>query len=113
MGYAYGSDIERVALFLIELLQEKGSVSYDFFYDGTDETMLKLNKAIGFSDDDEESIVYVDLTIYELKEMGIIETEQLSEKLPDDEFNFRIRLTDVGKEFVKSRKKLVFKDIEL
>ena len=113
MGYAYGSTTGDVAMVLVKLLHDIGEIGFDYFYDGTDETMLRLNKAIGFPDDDEQSIVYVDLAIYELKEMEIIETEQINEKLPDDEFNFRIRLTEYGKKWAKEGKKLKFKDVYL
>jgi len=113
MGYVYGSDIERVALYLIELLQEKGSVSYDFFYDGTDETHEKLNKRLGFSNEgDQIAEALLDFAIFDLKGMGIVKTIQLKSKLADGEFNYRTTLTNEGKEIIKSGKKLEFRDFE-
>lgn len=113
MGYVSKNVVEHVALFIIELLKEKEHVDFDFFYDDTAETLVKLNKALKYPEEDVESVVLVDIAISELEDMGIVETEQLSSKLADDEFNYRTRLTDEGKEIIKSGKKLEFRDLDL
>ncbi len=113
MGYVSKSRVEHVALFLIELLKEKGSVDFDYFYDGTDETEMKLNKALEYPKDDEESVILMDIAISELEDMGIVETKQLSSKLADDEFNYRTRLTYEGEKIIKSGQKMEFRDLDL
>lgn len=115
MGYAYKENIEMAALHLIKILNEKGQVDFDFFYDGRDITQHNLNNALGFSEErgEAESVAHMDIAIAELESMGIIKTHQLESKLIDDEFNFRISFTDKGKEIIKSGKRLEFVDLDL
>ena len=112
MGYVHGSEVARVAIILLKFLKEVGEITFDHFYDGTDETMKEFNSLFDFPEDDDESIVYLDFAIDVLTKLGMIETEQLNEKLADDEPNFRIRNTEKGGVFAWSGQELIIKDFE-
>jgi len=70
--------IEKAAMYLLSILQEKGQIDYDFFYGGEEKTLLQLIKGIGITKEDAEHYVAeapIDCAAYELEEQEIVEIE--------------------------------------
>jgi hypothetical protein len=98
----YDTTASSVAMALLNFVNGVKEITFDHFYDGTDKTALESNRNLGSHSYDDEFYYYLDHAIYVLKELGMIETEQLKEKLADDELNFRIKITEKGEEFALS-----------
>jgi len=62
MGYRPAHLIEKAAMYLLRILQEKGQIDYDFFYDGEERTLLQLIEGIGIIEEDAEHYVAEALT---------------------------------------------------
>ncbi len=52
----------------------------------------------------------VDTAVFQLKKFGIVQTEQLSEKLMDGEPDYSIRLTSHGRKFINNRGEIPYHD---
>jgi hypothetical protein len=116
MGYFYKDQIEKAGLYLLDILDKKHQVSYDYFYDGTNEKHYHLVEAIGINDNetDETSAVEIllDIAVIELNEFGIVSITQLESKLADGELNYQIKLTDKGRNIIRNNKKIDFYSTE-
>lgn len=111
MGYLYKHQQEKASKYIFECLKGKDYLDFDFFYDGTEKTGQKNIEALGGEYDNATAII--DITIIQLNSMGVIEIEELEEKLADGEYNFRIRLTEKGKRVLNNEIKLEFRDLDL
>lgn len=55
----------------------------------------------------------MDNAVYQLERGGLVTTRQTGEKLADDEPAYDIELTEEGRKFIKSRKKFLYRDMDL
>ena len=118
MGHAYENDIESAGLYLLGLLKAETAVRYSRFYDGTDETQEDLIRGMGFDPEGEAYVpdcpeVFMDVAVGQLEEGGVVRTEQLPELLADETNDYRIELTDEGREFLERGDRLVFRSVDL
>jgi hypothetical protein len=111
MGFLYKHQQEQASKYIFDCLKGKDYLDFDYFYDGTEETGQKNIEALGKEYDNATAII--DITIIELEHRGAISIEKLRDKLPDGEYNFRIRLTEKGKRVLNNEERLEFQDLDL
>ena len=116
MGHAYSQDIKRAGLYLLRLLEREASVRYSRFYDGADETQGELIKSMGFdpaADDVPDCPeVFMDVAVAQFEQGGIVRTEELAELLSDETNDYRIEITDKGREFLERESRFVFRSVD-
>jgi len=115
MALTSSSVIEKGAERLLSLLATQSPIRYNRFYDGTEETAARLAKAPGFDESDRSwycAQQAIDLAVFELSKLGLLETSQLDETLSDGERDYEILLTAKGKRQVLLKSKLTFWDAE-
>jgi len=110
-----GTEIKCAGDYLLRILREQGRVKYSEFYDGSDETRLKLLQ--GMEMDEETADWYsaealLDDAVFLFERRGIVAISRLEEKLADGHNNYEIVLTAKGKQFIKSKQKYTFPDLE-
>ena len=115
MGHAYSHQIERAGKYLLSLLASEDRVIYSRFYDGSDETHFRLLVEMGYSvpDDDEAPDCpegYIDLAVGQLESAGMVKTRDTGALLADDEPEYEIELTSLGREFLAAAKQFEFHD---
>ena len=99
---------EKAVLYLLAILQERGSVAYSTFFDGTQATFTKLSEAMGV---DERCCAHVliELAVDQLRAKGVVSVELLASKLADDtgDNDYAITLTDEGRQRIRTGPPLV------
>lgn len=116
MGMMYAKHIEQAADYLIRILLAEGSVPYSRFYDGTEETALKLAEGMGMSPEDAEWYCapnIMDEAAATLAAEGYVKLTDLDEKLADDEPAYTIELLEEGRAMLGDGKRPVFRDLDL
>ena len=96
MGSAYHKHIEGAGKYLLTVLMRRSEVQYSEFFDGSDEAHRLLLENIGSPDVDYPELL-MDLAVYQLEDLGIVEKFELDERLVDGEPDYVIILTDEGR----------------
>jgi hypothetical protein len=115
MGYFPAQEIQSAAEFLIHFIKESPDerVQMSLLYDGTDKTHSNLLEWLDFADDHYSPEVAIDLAAFQLEEAGLIEITELTNRLPDDEPDYLMELTDEGTDFLKREQRLVCRGMDL
>lgn len=117
MGYVSASSLEGPGSYLLQLLKEEGSVPYSRFYNHEDTMPQGLIDSVdaGTSHGDARERAHVDLewAAYQLADAGIVEMQELPDRLPDDGNDYLIILTDQGREFVNSGESFQYRGMDL
>lgn len=115
MAYTNASVIEMGAKHLLSLLAMESLVRYSRFYDGSEETSLKLEEAIGIEEECRGwycAEIIMDFAIHQLAEQGIVESKELDEKLADGQKDYEVYLTPRGKQALLQNATFRFWDAE-
>ena len=111
MGCRPADMIEKAAKYLVSILMEKGKIDYDYFYDGEERTRSKLIEGIGITCEQADrhcAEALMDNAAYELEEQDVVEIEEIDSILADGNPNYRITLTEKGREKITNGEKLEF-----
>lgn len=115
MGLRPSELIEQAARHLLVVIQDQGSILYSSFYDGCEETNARLCAGIGISLEDGEwysAEALIDNAASQLEQQGIVQLDWLDTRLVDDEPDYRITLTDLGRKSLRAGARLKFYDCE-
>ncbi len=113
MGYLPGDPIQQAGDYLLSILRAEPSVRYSRFYDGRDETHEALCQAIGLENEWYSPEVLMDEAVDQLHSAGFVTIEFLQERLADEEPDYTITLTTLGKSFIRYRRAFRFHDVDL
>ncbi len=118
MGMMYAHSLEKVARYLVQVLEEKGGkVHYSEFYDGTEETALRLYAGMGVDEREGDWIGaegVMDEAAAEMKAQGYVRLIwHRGEELADGEPAYSIELTDRGRRKLAAGKFPKFRDLLL
>jgi hypothetical protein len=100
----------KAAEYLLSILADEPFIRYSKFYDGEESTETALRQGMGISDDDADlysAEALMDDAVWQLAELGFVESEILPDLLSDGEPDYAIRLTTSGTEFLASGAALV------
>lgn len=118
MGYVYADYLKPASKYLLTVLKDEGSVRYNenFYFDGKEDRLESLRKAMGFTDEDPQDISYppiiIDWAVGQLESKGLVTTEQLPELLSDGDHDYSITLTEQGRVFIESGEEFQHWDID-
>ncbi len=114
MGYSYAENIRAAGQYLLEILDQNGSVEYARFYDGSETTAHALYTGMGLTIEEGESYCaehLIDLAAAQLERQGFVHTEILSSKLADGEPNYSIQLAPSAQERIASGEQPTYWDV--
>lgn len=108
--------VARAGTLILDLLKEAPSVRYSVFYGDTKGQEEWLVKEICETDEEvrrfeEETPSIVDSAVYQLEQLGIVETENLNNELIDGFHDYRISLTPTGKSHIERRSPIPYRDV--
>ena len=86
--------------YLLRVLKQEPTITYDRFYDGGDECRQKLCEGLGMSASDADwygAEGVMDTAIAFLERDGIVTTGELPDRLADGVLNYEISLTENGR----------------
>ncbi len=118
MGMMSASSQEKAARYLVKALDEKGGkVHYSEFYDGTEETALRLYAGMGIDEDEGDWIGaegVMDEAAAEMEAQGYVRLIwHQGEELADGEPAYSIELTGKGCMMLKAGRFPKFRDLWL
>lgn len=118
MGMMYADSQEKAARYLVRMLEEKGGkVHYSEFYDGTEETALRLYAGMGIDENEGEWIGaegVMDEAAAAMEAQGFVKLDwHDGEELADGEPAYSIELTDKGRKDLSVGIFPKFQDLDL
>jgi hypothetical protein len=113
MGWYPGHIIEKAAAFLLDELAQRSPRRYSEFYDGEDKTHDRLLEVLGLDDEYCSAELGLDLAVFVLENEGLVEKDDLAEKLADGEPDYTLTLTAAGRRFHRAGQKVKSKGIEV
>lgn len=117
MGAIHKDSLEHAARYLVQVLNEHGGrVHLNCFYDGTEETFLRLRRGIGATEEEGywgRAELVLAVAAGELVRRGYLVCIELGEELADGLRAFAIELTDLGRQKLASGRLPRFRTVEV
>jgi hypothetical protein len=113
MGWYPGHIIEKAAAFLMDELVQRSPRRYSEYYDGEDKTHDHLREVLGLEDDQHPAELGLDLACFVLENEGLVEKDQVNEKLADGDPDYTIALTAAGRRFHSAGRKVTCLGMDL
>ncbi|QTN34142.1 hypothetical protein HZ994_18065 [Akkermansiaceae bacterium] len=111
--------VERAGNLLLDILEDEFRVPYSRFYDGEEELHDWLLGKICKTEEERNLYEYrsvesiIDCAVYQLKEAGIVGTQELNEMLSDGHNDYAIYLTPKGLPLLERRDEIRYFDVYL